>query len=68
MPKAVNHVAVTVTDIQKAMKWYRDVMGMTVLATHSNGTTVYICKNCNYGGTMESFTEPFHASQILQQH
>jgi len=32
MPKAVNHVAVTVTDIQKAMKWYRDVMGMTVLA------------------------------------
>src|SRR3989304_5986868 len=32
MPKAVNHVAVTVTDIRKAMKWYRDVMGMTVLA------------------------------------
>jgi|SRR3989304_10638222 len=32
MSKAINHVAVTVTDIQKAMNWYRDVMGMTVLA------------------------------------
>src|SRR5574338_993674 len=32
MPKAVNHVAVSVTDIHKAMVWYRDVMGMTVLA------------------------------------
>lgn len=32
MQKAVNHVAVSVTDIQKAMVWYRDVIGMTVLA------------------------------------
>ena len=31
MQKAVNHVAVSVTDIHKAMGWYRDVMGMTVL-------------------------------------
>jgi catechol-2,3-dioxygenase len=32
MQKALNHVAVSVTDIYKAMDWYRDVMGMTVLA------------------------------------
>ena len=32
MQKSVNHVAVSVTDIHKAMIWYRDVMGMTVLA------------------------------------
>lgn len=31
MPNAFNHVAVSVTDIAKAMRWYRDVMGMTVL-------------------------------------
>jgi len=31
MQKAVNHIAVSVTNIHKAMDWYRDVMGMTVL-------------------------------------
>lgn len=31
MPTAMNHVAVSVTDIELAMKWYRDVMEMTVL-------------------------------------
>lgn len=31
MSIAVNHVAVCVTDIRKAMEWYRDVLGMTVL-------------------------------------
>jgi len=39
-----------------------------ILATHSNGTTFYRCKNCNYFGTIESFTKPFHTSEILQQH
>ncbi|MEX0657240.1 MAG: hypothetical protein WD154_06825 [Nitrosopumilaceae archaeon] len=38
-----------------------------MLATHSNGTVYYRCKNCNYFGTIESFTAPFHASEILQQ-
>lgn len=38
------------------------------IATHSNGTVFYRCKNCNYFGSIESFTEPFHASEILQQH
>jgi hypothetical protein len=37
------------------------------LATHSNGTVFYACRNCGYAGKSESFTEPFHASQILQQ-
>ena len=32
MPKALNNVAVSVTDINKAKSWYVDVMGMTVLA------------------------------------
>ena len=31
MQRAVNHFAVSVTDIHKAMNWYKDVMGMTVL-------------------------------------
>lgn len=31
MPNAFNHVAVSVTDIVLAMRWYRDVLGMTVL-------------------------------------
>lgn len=38
------------------------------VATHSNGTVFYRCKNCNYFGTIESFTDPFHAYEILQQH
>jgi catechol-2,3-dioxygenase len=29
---AVNHVAISVTDIKQAMEWYRDVIGMSVLA------------------------------------
>ena len=29
---SVNHVAVTVTDIKYAMNWYRDILGMEVLA------------------------------------
>lgn len=31
MSKPFNHVAVSVTDIGMAMRWYRDVMGMEVL-------------------------------------
>lgn len=31
MTRALNHVAVSVTDIKLAMEWYRDVMGMSVL-------------------------------------
>jgi len=39
-----------------------------LLATHSNGTAFYRCKNCDYFGTIESFTKPFHTFEILQQH
>lgn len=39
-----------------------------MLATHSNGAVYYRCKNCNYFGTIESFTEVFHVSERLQQH
>jgi catechol 2,3-dioxygenase-like lactoylglutathione lyase family enzyme len=31
MSKPMNHVAVSVTDIHRAAKWYREVMGFTVL-------------------------------------
>lgn len=31
MSIAVNHVAVSVTDVRRAMEWYRDILGMTVL-------------------------------------
>jgi hypothetical protein len=41
-------------------------MKLEKLATHSNGTVFCICRNCGYAGKSESFTEPFHASQILQ--
>jgi catechol 2,3-dioxygenase-like lactoylglutathione lyase family enzyme len=32
LSRAVNHIAISVTDIKLAMSWYRDVMGMKVLA------------------------------------
>jgi catechol 2,3-dioxygenase-like lactoylglutathione lyase family enzyme len=32
MSTAMNHVAVSVTDIKRAMEWYRDTLGMSVLA------------------------------------
>jgi len=38
------------------------------IATHSDGTVFYRCKNCNYFGKIESFTGSFHTSEILQQH
>lgn len=38
------------------------------LATNSDGTVFYRCKNCNYFGTIKSFTETFHVSEIPQQH
>ncbi|AIC16730.1 VOC family protein [Nitrososphaera viennensis] len=31
MPRAFNHVAISVTDMDVAVAWYRDVMDMTVL-------------------------------------
>ena len=37
------------------------------IAAHSSGTTFYRCKNCNYFGTIESFTKSFHTFEILQQ-
>lgn len=43
-------------------------MKLEKLATHSNGTVFYICRNCGYAGKSESFTKPFHVSEILQQH
>lgn len=30
-PRAVNHIAVSVTDLDKAVKWYQDVLGFTVI-------------------------------------
>ena len=33
MSNAVNHIAVSVTDINQAMRWYRDILGMTVLVS-----------------------------------
>ena len=38
------------------------------LATRSDGTVFYRCKNCNYFGVIESFTSIFHVSEILQEH
>jgi len=35
---------------------------------HSNGTLFYMCKNCNYLGTIEDFTETFRISEISQSH
>ena len=31
-PRAVTHVGVTVTDLDKAVQWYQDVLGLAVLA------------------------------------
>jgi catechol 2,3-dioxygenase-like lactoylglutathione lyase family enzyme len=31
LPDAINHVAISVTDIKLAMQWYRDVLGMSLL-------------------------------------
>jgi len=31
MSKSMNHIAVSVTDINLALRWYRDVMGFTLL-------------------------------------
>ena len=33
MSIAVNHIGVSVTDIQRAMRWYRDILRMTVLVS-----------------------------------
>jgi catechol-2,3-dioxygenase len=33
MPHAINHIAVSVTDIYRAMRWYRDILEMTVLVS-----------------------------------
>jgi catechol 2,3-dioxygenase-like lactoylglutathione lyase family enzyme len=38
-PRAFNHVAVSVTDIDSAMRWYRDVIHMTLLVEPTEITT-----------------------------
>jgi catechol-2,3-dioxygenase len=37
--RAFNHVAVSVTDIDSAMRWYRDVIHMTLLVEPTEVTT-----------------------------
>jgi hypothetical protein len=37
--RAFNHVAVSVTDIESAMRWYRDVIQMTLLVEPMEITT-----------------------------
>jgi hypothetical protein len=34
--------------------------------SHSDGTLFYLCKNCNYLGTIDMFTETPHVSEIAQ--
>ena len=38
------------------------------LATNSEGVTYYKCKNCNYFGTIKSFTGTFQISEMSQLH
>ncbi len=38
------------------------------LATNSKGITYYKCKNCDYFGTIKSFTETFQISEMPQLH
>ena len=30
-PKTLNHIAVSVTDLDKAVKWYQEVFGFTII-------------------------------------
>ena len=30
-PKAINHIAVSVTNLDKAVKWYQEVFGFTII-------------------------------------
>lgn len=64
MVRAVNHIAVSVTDIVRAKDWYRDIMGMTVLmepteisysrAQKVNPHLAELVKNV-FGPTLERF-------------
>jgi catechol 2,3-dioxygenase-like lactoylglutathione lyase family enzyme len=45
--RAFNHVAVSVTDIDSAMRWYRDVIQMTLLVEPTEVTT-YQMEQKNY--------------------
>ena len=46
--RAFNHVAVSVTDIDSAMRWYRDVIHMTLLVEPTEVTTTYEKEEKNY--------------------
>lgn len=37
--KAINHVAVSVPDLDKAIKWYHEVLGFNVLTEQIEGTS-----------------------------
>ena len=37
LPRAMNHVGITVPDIDAAVAWYRDVIGCNVLAHPAEG-------------------------------
>jgi catechol 2,3-dioxygenase-like lactoylglutathione lyase family enzyme len=30
-PKAINHIAISVPDLDKALKWYQEVLGFTII-------------------------------------
>jgi catechol 2,3-dioxygenase-like lactoylglutathione lyase family enzyme len=30
-PKTINHIAISVPDVERALKWYQKVMGFTVI-------------------------------------
>jgi catechol 2,3-dioxygenase-like lactoylglutathione lyase family enzyme len=47
LPRAFNHVAVSVTDIDYAIRWYKDVIQMTVLVEPTEITT-YEKEQMNY--------------------
>ena len=64
-PKTVNHIAVSVTDLDKAVKWYKEVFGFTVI----NGPVEFEADNSSLGMAAKDIHGPnFKKIVCYRQH
>jgi len=61
-PKTINHIAISVPDLERALKWYQEVMGFTII----RGPTELAADDTQIGNALENiFGSKFKKLQIV---
>src|SRR5206468_8961075 len=61
-PKTINHIAISVPDVERALKWYQEVMGFTII----RGPTELAADDTQIGNALQNiFGSKFKKLRIV---